>query len=119
MGSVCGGGGSSSQTTTNSSSPPPQTLANYQAGINRATAVANTPFTPYPGEQVAPLSNQTVTGLSNLDKYAYAAQPYLDQSREHDPDRRWDDAGGGGPGHPGSVLWRGRRPVHGPVHARA
>jgi len=82
MGSICGGGGGSGNpnTTTNQSSPPPQTLANYEAGVNRATAVANTPWTPYPGEQVAPLSNQTVTGLSNLDKYSYAAQPYLNQA---------------------------------------
>ena len=78
MGSVCGG--SSNQTTTNSSSPPPQTLADYQGLVNRATSVANTPYTPYPGEQIAPLSNQTVTGLSNLDKYAYAAQPYYNQA---------------------------------------
>ena len=80
MGSVCGGSSSSNQTTTNSSSPPPQTLANYQGLVNRATSVANTPYTPYPGEQVAPLSNQTNTGLSNLDKYAYTAQPYYNQA---------------------------------------
>ena len=74
MGSLLGGG---SNTTTSSSSPPPQVLANYQGLVNRATGVANTPYTAYPGEQVAPLSNQTVTGLANVDQYGYAAQPYL------------------------------------------
>ena len=80
MGSICGGGGSSSQTTTQANSPPPQVQADYQGLVNRATAVANTPYTPYPGEQVAPLSNQTNTGLANLNQYAYAAQPYLNQA---------------------------------------
>ena len=72
--------GTSNQTTSTSQSPPPQIQADYQGLINRATAVANTPYTPYPGEQVAPLSNQTQAGLANMDQYAYAAQPYLNQA---------------------------------------
>src|SRR5580698_5035903 len=80
MGSLFGGGGSNANTTTNTSSPPPQTLADYNALINRGTAVANTPYTPYPGEQVAPLSNQMNAGLGNVDQYAYSAQPYLSQA---------------------------------------
>ena len=62
------------------SSPPPQVLANYQGLVNRATGVANTPYTPYPGEQVAPLSNQTQQGLGAVNQYASAAQPYLQQA---------------------------------------
>jgi len=42
---MCGGG--SSQTTTQSSSPPPQVQADYQGLVNRATTVANTPYTPF------------------------------------------------------------------------
>ena len=40
----------------------PQVLATIRALVNRATGVANTPYTAYPGEQVAPLSNQTILG---------------------------------------------------------
>ena len=77
------GGSSNANTTTNTSSPPPQTLADYQGVVNRGTAVANTPYTPYPGEQVAPLSNQTNTGLANVNQYAYAAQPYIAQAGQY------------------------------------
>ena len=66
-----------SNTSTSTTSPNSQVLGDYQALVNRATGVANTPYTAYPGEQVAPLSNQTNTGLANVDQYAYAAQPYL------------------------------------------
>ena len=77
MGSVLAGG---SNTSTSTQSPPPQVLANYQGLVNRATGVANTPYTPYPGEQVAPLSNQTQQGLGAVNQYASAAQPYLQQA---------------------------------------
>jgi hypothetical protein len=71
------GGGSGSQTTTQSSSPPPQVQADYQGLVNRATTVANTPYTPYSGEGVAPLSNQMLAGLGGVNQYANTAQPYL------------------------------------------
>jgi hypothetical protein len=75
-----GSGTGNQQTTTQASAPPPQVLANYQGLVNRATSVANTPYTPYPGEQVAPLSNQTLTGLGQVGQAAQAAQPYYTQA---------------------------------------
>jgi hypothetical protein len=68
-------GSSTPQTTTTSSSPPPQVLAEYQGLVDRATNVANQPYQAYQGEQVAPLSYQTQTGLGGINQYANAAQP--------------------------------------------
>jgi hypothetical protein len=70
-------GSGSTNTASSTSSPPPQVLAEYQAAVNRATGVANTPYTPYPGEMVAPLSNQTLQGLGGVSQYAGAAQPAI------------------------------------------
>ena len=69
-------GSSTPQTVSTSSSPPAQVLANYGAMVNRATNAANTPYQPYPGEMVAPLSNQTQAGLGGASAYANTAQPY-------------------------------------------
>ena len=71
-------GSKGSQTTSSqsSSSPPPQVLADYQGLVNRATNTANTPYTQYPGELVAPLSQQTQQGLGQIGQYANAAQPF-------------------------------------------
>jgi hypothetical protein len=73
-----GSKGGSSQTTqsSQSSSPPPQVMADYQALVNRATDQANTPYTQYPGELVAPISNQTTQGLGGINSYANSAQPF-------------------------------------------
>src|SRR6516162_3212221 len=72
-----GGSGGNTQQTTSTSSPPPQVMADYGALINRATGVANTPWQPYHGEMVSPLSPQTLSGLGTINQYAGAAQPYL------------------------------------------
>jgi hypothetical protein len=68
-------GSSQPQTTTTSSSPPPQVLAEYQGLVDRATNVANQPYQAYQGEQVAPLSNQTTSGLGQISQYVKSARP--------------------------------------------
>lgn len=75
-----GGGSSDPQTQTSTSSPPPQVMADYSALINRATANANTPYQAYQGEQVAPLTPQTMQGLEGVNQYANAAQPWIQEA---------------------------------------
>lgn len=70
------GGSNQTSTTQSSSSPPPQVMADYQALVNRAANNANTPYQQYPGELVAPLSNQTAAGLGNVNSASGAAQPF-------------------------------------------
>ena len=65
------------QTSTSTSSLPPQISADYQGLVNRATGVANTPYQPYQGEGVAPLTPQTLTGLNQVNNTSQEAQPYL------------------------------------------
>jgi Phage tail lysozyme/Chaperone of endosialidase len=69
--------GGTTQQTSSSSGPPPQVMAEYQGLVDRATNVANQPYQPYTGEQVAPLSSQTLSGLGGISQYSGAAQPYL------------------------------------------
>ena len=69
--------GGTTQQTSSSSGPPPQVMAEYQSLVDRATNVANQPYQPYQGEQVAPLSGQTLQGLGGINSYANSAQPYL------------------------------------------
>jgi hypothetical protein len=52
-------------------------MAEYQGLVDRATNVANQPYQPYTGEQVAPLTSQTLSGLGGISNYANTAQPYL------------------------------------------
>lgn len=58
------------ETTTNSTSsfsPPPDVLANYRAVTQQAQNVAATPYQPYGGELVAPINNQTGSGINTIN----------------------------------------------------
>ena len=57
-------------------------MAEYQALVNRATNVANTPYSAYSGEMVAPLTSQTLQGLGNINNYAYSAQQPLNTAAQ-------------------------------------
>lgn len=70
--------GKTTQSTQTSSSPPANVLANYQALVDRATNVANTPYQPYNGQVVPDLTqnqNQAFNQLSNL--YGYSDPLYI------------------------------------------
>ena len=69
--------GTSPQTTSSTQSPSPQVLSDYQGLVNSAINTANTPYSPYGGQMVAPLSSQTLQGLGGVSQYANAAQPYI------------------------------------------
>lgn len=69
-------GGGKSSTSTSSVSIPPEVLARYNAVNTRAETVAQTPFTPYGGQFVAPLTGTQQAGIANVSQAAGMAQPY-------------------------------------------
>lgn len=72
--------GGKSGTTTQSVSIPPEVLARYNAVNARAEEVAATPFQPYTGQFVAPLTGQQQAGMANVNAAANMAQPYFNQA---------------------------------------
>src|SRR5271154_1442026 len=66
-----------SQTTSTSSQPNPQAAAAYSGLLTQAGQVAQTPYSAYPGELVAPVNQQQYAGVGNINQYAEAAQPDL------------------------------------------
>jgi len=71
---MCGGG---TQTTTTKTEIPPEVLARYNAVNARAEEAAKTPFQPYTGEFVAPLTQTQQAGVAATNQYAQTAQPYF------------------------------------------
>lgn len=73
-------GGGKGGTSTSTVSIPPEVLARYNAVNTRAEQVAETPFQPYTGEFVAPITQTQQAGIDQTQKYAEAAQPYYQQA---------------------------------------
>jgi len=71
---MCGGG---TQTTTTKTEIPPEVLARYNAVNARAEEAAQTPFQPYTGEFVAPLTPTQQAGIGATNQYSQTAQPYF------------------------------------------
>lgn len=69
-------GGKSTQSTQQVTIPP-AVLAQYQAVNARANQTANTPFSTYGGEFVAPVNSQQSTGIGGINTAANEAQPYF------------------------------------------
>lgn len=67
-------------TTTSTTAPNAQAMAAYQGLLGKAQDVAQTPFTPYSGEFVAPVNAQQTTGINNINQNANYAQPYIQQA---------------------------------------
>lgn len=70
-------GSKGSNTTTAQSTPNPQAMQAYSDVLSRAQGVANLPYTAYSGELVAPVNQQQNLGISGINTYANAAQPYI------------------------------------------
>lgn len=68
-------GGKTAQSTQQVSIPP-QVLAQYQSVTGRSEQTANTPFSQYGNEFVAPVNDQQQTGISGVNANANTAQPY-------------------------------------------
>jgi uncharacterized protein (TIGR02594 family) len=63
------------QSTTTSQTPNPTALAAYNNLIGSASSLAQTPFTPYTNQMVAPLTSEQNAGITGINSYANAAQP--------------------------------------------
>lgn len=74
-----GSKGSNTSTSTNAttSAPDPKAQQAYYELLSRAAGVANTPYTSYNGELVAPLNSQQQTGISGINANAGFAAPYI------------------------------------------
>ena len=71
--------GGKTSTSSSQVSIPPEVLARYNAVNANAEKVAKTPFQPYsndPNAFVAPLNQQQIAGMQNINQSAGAAQPY-------------------------------------------
>lgn len=70
--------GKTTAQTSQTSSPPPQVLANYQALVDRATNVANTPYTPYNGQVVPDLTQNQQQAFNQMSSlYGYSDPLYM------------------------------------------
>jgi len=74
-----GGGGTTTTTTNNApwSGVQPYMTKGYKAAQN----VLNNPLQPYPGNQVAPFSPETLTGMSMQENKALAGSPLVDAAQ--------------------------------------
>ena len=70
-------GSSNTTTQSTSSSPNPQAMALYRNLLTKAQGVANTPYTPYGGQLVAPVNAQQNTGIAGINNNANFAIPYV------------------------------------------
>lgn len=84
MGSLCGSG-KATTTSTTSSAPPPEVMEAYRQLMARATGVADTPYQPYTGEQVAPLGQGTLTAADYIQSIGLGQllTPYLQQAQQY------------------------------------
>lgn len=69
--------GSSQNTTTSSSAPPAWLEGDYQNLIGQAQNTAATPYTPYNGNLVAPLTSDQTQAGQEVEGAQGVAQPYI------------------------------------------
>jgi hypothetical protein len=69
-----------SQTTTTQTGPPGYISNAYQGLITNTNALANTPYTPYTGEGVAPVNPQQYSGIADINQYALSGVPLYQQA---------------------------------------
>ena len=69
-------------TTTTQSGPPQQYLNAYSAINDRATSVANTPYSPYQGNLVAGLSPDQQSAIGSIQNLQGVANPYIDAAAQ-------------------------------------
>lgn len=76
-----GGGGTTTQVTNNR--PPEEVIQNYNYVMGLAKDVQKTPFTPYTGEFVAPLSETQKAGIQNVNQAQGVAMPAYAQGAKY------------------------------------
>lgn len=75
--------GGKTGTTTATTTIPKEVMERYKAVNQMAEEVAKTPFQPYTGEFVAPLTGTQQAGISQTQQMAQAAQPYYQQATQN------------------------------------
>lgn len=68
--------GGKTSTSSQAVQIPPSVLAMYNSVNQRATATANTPFSDYTGQFVAPVNTEQTQGINATNDTAMEAQPY-------------------------------------------
>ena len=76
-------GGSGSTQSTSSYSPTPAMMQNYMDVVGLAKQAAATPYTPYGGQLVAPLSPTQEAGISNVNDAVGTALPGIYQGMQN------------------------------------
>lgn len=72
--------GPKNTTTTTKNEPPAWAIPHYQQLLNTSGQLANRPYTPYTGEQVAGLNSQQLVAQQMVTDRALAGSPGLDQA---------------------------------------
>lgn len=75
-------GGGKTSTSTSSVQIPPEVMARYNAVNKYASDVAQTPYQPYQGQFVAPMTSTQNAALANVNQAAGQAQPYFTGATE-------------------------------------
>ena len=75
-------GGGKTSTSTSSVQIPPEVMARYNAVNKYASDVAQTPYQPYQGQFVAPMTSTQNAAIANVNQAAGQAQPYFTGATE-------------------------------------
>lgn len=75
-------GGGKTSTSTSSVQIPPEVMARYNAVNQYASKVAETPYQPYQGQFVAPMTSTQNAAIANVNQAAGQAQPYFTGATE-------------------------------------
>ena len=75
-------GGGKTSTSTSSVQIPPEVMARYNAVNQYASKVAETPYQPYQGQFVAPMTSTQNAAVANVNQAAGQAQPYFTGATE-------------------------------------
>lgn len=75
--------GGGQNTVTTQSGPPAQFLQAYQNVVGQAQNVAGTPYQQYSGNLVAPLSPDTMAGISQVEGSTGIAAPYINSAAQY------------------------------------
>ena len=66
-----------SNTTSTTTQPNNQAMDTYGWLLNQAQGIGNQQYTPYNGQLVAPVNNQQMQGIGNINQYSESAQPAI------------------------------------------
>lgn len=77
------GGGQSSNTTVSQSGPPQAFIDAFNNVNSQAQQVASTPYSPYPGNTVAPLAPDQLSAMTGVENAQGIAAPYINTAAQY------------------------------------